>query len=301
MNKPDLFSSCNLCGNKRTVPAYSDKEGTTLVGCVNCGLVYHHPARYSYDWTYPEGTDNQVKYHLRKERSNELFADREMAHLEKYLGKPRQKARVLEIGCGTGSFLKALRRMGYLNTFGLEINKECAAYAREIQGLDHIYDEPLESIGFEDGFFDMLILKHVFEHVANPKVLLQEMWRILEVAGVIGITVPNYAFIQTGFGRLLGRWPLNGIVSPICHRQHLWYYTPAVAKLYLQETGFACLEICYSFAWVPFVEMTKKLRPRLGGLAEGLIMSIDRLCEVAGFWRNFTIVGQRLECAPHTL
>ena len=109
--------------------------------------------------------------------------------------------------------------MAYLNPFGLETNNESAAYAREIQGRDHIYDKPLESI----------------------------------------------------------------------------------AKLYLQETGFACLEICYSFAWVPFVEMTEKLRPRLGGLAEGLIMSIDRLCEVAGFWRNFTIVGQRLECGPHTL
>lgn len=286
-----LFQTCNLCGGDQTVKAHSDNGEVSLVKCIQCGLVYHDK---DYDYTFPHqaGSDNWPTYHLGKAFSVEMFAESEMARIERYLTKPRHKIRLLEIGCGTGSFLKVVKGLGY-RTHGIDINKASCAYARGENKLENIYEGSLETLGFSPSSFDCVILRHTFEHITNPRDFLAIIRRILVQHGVVAITVPNYEFITTTLGRCLSKKPFNKVASLICHRGHLYYYMPATMAKFFDGLGFETLEMCYSYAWVPLIEKAKHLEDPLRKKLARLTCLVNDFCENLHLWRNFTGIGRK--------
>lgn len=286
-----LFEKCNLCGGNQTIKACSDNRQISLVKCVQCGLVYHSK-EYEYAFSHEAGSDNAPGYHLRKAYSIEVFAESEMARIEKHLTKARRDTKLLEIGCGTGAFLKTVKEMKYI-TYGVDVNKESCAYAREQNRLDNIFEGPLESLDFGASFFDIVILRHTFEHITNPRGLLSNIRNVLVQNGIAAITVPNYEFINTKLGKCLSKKPFNKLVSLICHKGHLYYYTPATMRRFFHELGFETLETCYSYAWVPLIEAAKYFDEPLRTMLDRLMHLANDLCKKLYLWRNFTAIGRK--------
>lgn len=286
-----LFQNCNLCGGDKTVKAYSDSKEVSLVKCIQCGLVYHDKD-YEYTFSHQAGSDNSPEYHLHKAFSIEVFAKSEMAKIEKHLTKARHETKVLEIGCGTGSFLKVLKGLGY-RTYGVDINRESCAYAREQNKLDNIFEGTLETVDFGSSLFDIVILRHTFEHVTNPRELLSTIRNVLVKDGIVAITVPNYEFITTRLGKCLSKKPFNKVASLISHRGHLYYYTPETMRKFFDRLGFETLEMCYSYAWVPLIERTKYFHKAIRGIFIGLTRLANDVCEKLHLWRNFTAIGRK--------
>lgn len=80
-------------------------------------------------------------------------------------------SRVLEVGCGQGFFLEAMRRAG-LNVCGIEPSKRAAAAARHA-GHD-------VATGYFDhascpGPYDAIVLAQVFEHIEKPTALIADV------------------------------------------------------------------------------------------------------------------------------
>jgi SAM-dependent methyltransferase len=85
---------------------------------------------------------------------------------------PQDKsARILDIGAGLGQWVDALRRGGYLNTTGVDINRSAveAATARNIP----VSLEPdlVRFLGQNEGRFDFIIMNHVIEHIPKPMII----------------------------------------------------------------------------------------------------------------------------------
>jgi ubiquinone/menaquinone biosynthesis C-methylase UbiE len=121
---------------------------------------------------------------LEKARSVELLVDPPVG-------------RVVDIGCGEGSVIAALA--GSLRTAGLS-GLEVAPAAIEV-ARGRQYDSPVEfglfdgrRIPREDGTYDVAILSHVLEHVADPRALLQEAAR---VASRVVVEVPLELHLRT--------------------------------------------------------------------------------------------------------
>lgn len=98
--------------------------------------------------------------------------------------------RILDLGCGSGKFLYALREKGW-ETFGAEINADAAELGRRAANLN-IFSGNLREANFPNDYFDYIRSNHSFEHVDNPNETLLELKRILKPEGKMMIGVPNF-------------------------------------------------------------------------------------------------------------
>ncbi len=98
--------------------------------------------------------------------------------------------RVLEIGCGLGHLLDWLT--GRYRVFGTDINTWALCQAQ-----DHVPDGQFvcmsaEELGaFPDRTFQIVIAKHVVEHLAHPQKAIAEMSRVLSPGGLLLLATPN--------------------------------------------------------------------------------------------------------------
>ncbi|KAF0242071.1 MAG: methyltransferase family, partial [Planctomycetota bacterium] len=84
----------------------------------------------------------------------------------------RPGGRLLDVGCGSGTLLRAMRDLGW-SVQGLEPDAEAARVAREAHGLD-VRVGTLDGPEFRDAPFDAITAHHVIEHVADPIAFLRE-------------------------------------------------------------------------------------------------------------------------------
>lgn len=94
----------------------------------------------------------------------------------------------LEIGCGGGTFTRALAARG--------VALQCADFGRwhePIEGVPHTSGADLTAeLPFASGAFRSAIALEVMEHLTNPFVAVAEMARVLEPGGRLYLTLPNF-------------------------------------------------------------------------------------------------------------
>ena len=106
---------------------------------------------------------------------------------------------VLDVGCGDGSLLMALKDAGWQVT-GTEIDPKAAAAARA-RGLE-VHHGTLDSVTLQPGRFQAIVLNHVIEHVPDPVASLKVCGQLLAEEGLIVVLTPNLVGLgHRWFGR----------------------------------------------------------------------------------------------------
>ena len=104
----------------------------------------------------------------------------------KYLPK---KGFFLDVGCGTGSVLKALEKKSkYI--YGVEISKTSLELCKKKELQCELYDG--KTIPFKSEYFDVVGSFNVLEHTDNPITFLDENLRVLKRGGYLIIITPNF-------------------------------------------------------------------------------------------------------------
>jgi SAM-dependent methyltransferase len=111
---------------------------------------------------------------------------------------PLENRRILDVGCGLGMYVREMRRFSD-DVYGVDVDPDKVAEAS--QTLPHIYAAPAEELPFADGFFDVILLHEVIEHVVDDRQTIREAYRCLRPGGHIVIYAPNrlYPFETHGF------------------------------------------------------------------------------------------------------
>jgi SAM-dependent methyltransferase len=138
------------------------------------------------------------------------------------------RGRVLDVGCGRGFLLEAFRRRGWA-VQGTELDDTSAAHARQVLGLD-VETGPAESWPWPDGHFDAVVIWHVLEHLAEPRLALERARRLLRPGGVLMVGVPNFASTEA---RLAGAGWFHLDVP-----RHVVHLTPEWLEGALAAAGF---------------------------------------------------------------
>jgi 2-polyprenyl-3-methyl-5-hydroxy-6-metoxy-1,4-benzoquinol methylase len=154
---------------------------------------------------------------------NRLILDRQFRELER--GKA---GRVLDIGCGDGSFLDAARAMGW-EAVGTDFDLTVVEQARK-RGLE-VYQGTLDDV---PGTFDAITLSHVIEHLHDPVGTLKECYSRLNRGGFIWIETPNIDAL--GLQRYGPHW--RGLEPP----RHLILFNRQSLKQALADAGFGAIE-----------------------------------------------------------
>lgn len=102
---------------------------------------------------------------------------------------PRQ-GRVLEIGCGFGHLLEWLTDR--YQVFGTDINTWSLAQAHQNVPRGHFaLLSADDSITFPDQVFQIVVAKHVVEHLSHPEQAIAEISRVLATGGMLLMATPN--------------------------------------------------------------------------------------------------------------
>ena len=106
----------------------------------------------------------------------------------------RSNRKILDVGCGRGLLLKAFKNFGY-DCFGVE-RTEFNCDENDKNEIT-IFKKDLNSIGFESGSKDVIVLWHVLEHILKPVEIIEELTRILSTEGLFVLSVPNIDSFQS--------------------------------------------------------------------------------------------------------
>lgn len=85
---------------------------------------------------------------------------------EIFLKQVPKQARILEIGCNTGTQLLLLQEMGYTNLYGIEIQDYALQRAQERLARAQLRQASALSIPYPDKYFDLVFTSGVLIHIA---------------------------------------------------------------------------------------------------------------------------------------
>jgi SAM-dependent methyltransferase len=154
------------------------------------------------------------------------------------LGEARPGERVLDLGCGSGRFVAALRDAG-ADPVGVEIAEAALERARAVApGADLRLLEPDGSIPLEHGSVDLVWCSEVLEHVADGVELLREVRRVLRPDGRLLVTVPFHGRVKAAAIALMR---FDAHFDP--QGQHVRFYTRASLAASLRAAGLEPLSI----------------------------------------------------------
>ena len=135
-------------------------------------------------------------------------------------------ARVLDVGCGDGALMAALRDTG-CDVRGIEIDGACVERC-VAQGLSVVQGDADRDLGFyPDEAFDVAILSQTLQTAARPDAMLREL---LRVGARAFVSFPNFAYWRMRMALLLrGRMPVTR------HLPVSWYETQNIHHVTVKD------------------------------------------------------------------
>jgi len=164
-------------------------------------------------------TDRMEKLYGGKDRSYYAYARTEIMSLI-----PGRGLKVLDIGCGQGATLAELKRSGKASVaVGIEINREAVSEAEKL--LDDVIIGNVENleIKYPEGYFDVIIIADVLEHLVDPWGTIKKLKKHLAPDGIMISSLPNIR--QFGaLSRLLFKGDFRYAEAGIMDRTHLRFF-----------------------------------------------------------------------------
>ncbi|MCV6604206.1 MAG: methionine biosynthesis protein MetW [Porticoccaceae bacterium] len=130
------------------------------------------------------------------------------------------QSRVLDLGCGDGSLLKALKENQQIEGYGLEIDPHqiSACVGNGVNVIEKNLDNGL--VNFADKSFDTVIMTQALQVMRHPHLVLEEM---LRVGKACIVTFPNF-----GNWRARCHLMFRGGMPVTKQLSYQWYDTPNI-------------------------------------------------------------------------
>lgn len=107
--------------------------------------------------------------------------------------EPDKSAKVLDVGCGDGSFtLKIGEKVGTPELYGIEIQEQWVRLC-EARGIKVYHADLNEPLPLDDESFDVVCANQVLEHLCRTDLFIRECRRVLKRGGYAIISTPNLA------------------------------------------------------------------------------------------------------------
>ena len=232
--------ACNLCGTSVVRHLYPARDRLRnsdqdfwIAECGGCGVLRTLPAMVEEELAsfYPDDY-----WGMENEPAQQWIASSQADKLQ-FLGACKlTSGRILDVGCGSGFFLRALDAARW-DRAGVEISEGAAEAARRAIGGDRIFTGTLNQAAYSDSEFDVVTLWSALEHTNQPRSTLVEARRILKPGGSLIVQLPNADSYQL---RLFsGHWFALDVP------RHRYHFTPKTLEWLLSGIGFSSYHMTF--------------------------------------------------------
>jgi hypothetical protein len=222
----DVPAECNLLMRSELQARAVPRGDIALALCGRCGLIWNtrfDPGLLSYDTWY----------------ENSLWASRVFAEYGEHLARHlierygiRGKT-VLAIGCGRGEFLWNLCRLGNNRGIGIDPASDQRQVPPDVD-VRMVAEEFSDRHRFDA---DLVVCRHVFEHIRNPRSFLDAVRRSIgdRTGTTVYFEVPNSMFVFR-----------DGSVWDVIY-EHCSYFTQPSLRWLFEAAGFSVRDLYESF------------------------------------------------------
>jgi SAM-dependent methyltransferase len=204
-------------------------------------------------WTdvYQKKTESWHEYHPLKIRENRALS----------LIREARLGTAIDLGCGCGSALVKMKRMGFKRVIGVDISDGMLEKSRELAGSNglsgqiELYKADVQDLkDVESGSVDACIALGVIEYLKSDHPLLKEINRILKQNGVAVIQMRNYDCIHSRAAGLINRlFSVPG--SKIWYREHKvkeFRYSARACGLTIKREQYSHFYALFPIDLIPF-------------------------------------------------
>jgi 2-polyprenyl-3-methyl-5-hydroxy-6-metoxy-1,4-benzoquinol methylase len=161
----------------------------------------------------------------------------------------RRGRRLLEIGSGMGHLVGQLEDA--FETYGMDVNRWAVNQSKEVAQKTHLQTASAQELPFSDNSFNVVIIKHIVEHLPDPQKAIEEIGRVTEPGGILLLATPN-------LDSLLKPWKGEawiGYQDPT----HISLKPPAEWLSFIEGAGFALIKVFPDGFWdVPYIRYVPK-------------------------------------------
>ena len=194
----ELDRKCPICGDRYGVALRKIKmklpdelpipDNYTVVSCGNCGFCFADmiATQQEYDLYYKNFNMYSSSAKLKEKVTNRACEIRYKV-VKKYIDK---EEKILDVGCGDGTFLLFLKDHGYRRIYGIDPSEQSIATLKEggIEGrVGNVFEDAVEEL---KGTFDVVTFTAVIEHIFDLEKVIKQLSAYLKKTGKIFIDAP---------------------------------------------------------------------------------------------------------------
>ena len=171
-------------------------------------------------------------------------------------------------------------------TYGMDLNHWAVKKSKDIVQKTHLQTASAQELPFGDGSFNVVIIKHIVEHLPDPRKAIQEIGRVTEAGGTLILATPN-------LDSLLKPWKGDawiGYQDPT----HISLKPPAEWLSLIKAAGFDLIKVFSDGFWdAPYVRYVPKQIQKLFFGSLGGFQAITGLVFLPMRWGESIIVIAR--------
>jgi 2-polyprenyl-3-methyl-5-hydroxy-6-metoxy-1,4-benzoquinol methylase len=248
------------------------EETFTIQQCAQCGLRITNPRPDEKALGAYYKTENYLSHSDRNEtlfdKMYHFIKKYNLNHKRKLVEKFHRSGRIMDIGCGTGSFLGQFDKRRWKRV-GFEPDDEAREIAKKIQGLEVNDLSVLNSL--TDTKAEVITLWHVLEHVSTINEQLAKIKSLLTEDGILVIAVPmSNSYDANYYGKFWAAYDVP---------RHLYHFTKETLEQLLSKHGFNLVEkypMRFDAFYISMLSEKYKKRsvPLLRAVLKGLISNL---------------------------
>lgn len=241
--KNKFLSNCPLCKSKflfRIKKKHSFESFTTKglnfifnIGasiCKQCGFIFLNPRASQFGMKLYYAGQSRIPRNLDKLSKPFLsLLDMQVQYIIKHWNNRPISPKILDIGGAEGFFLNRIsKEFDKTNLEMIEPSSEYVKQARKNLSKAKIKTGVIEEQKLISNSYDLITLRHVFEHLQNPKEILHIIHKALKKSALLHLEVPDSL-----------SWPPS--LTSLFHHEHLNYFSRETLSDILSKNGFKVL------------------------------------------------------------
>ena len=172
------------------------------------------------------------------QNKSEKYYSKIRQEMKKYL--PDDARRIIDVGCGNGSFARAIKDNSGAEVWGIEYTDDGAREAEKV--IDKVFsgscEENLKNL--PDNYFDVAFFNDVLEHMPDPAKVLNKFKSKLAPGGILISSIPNIRYHNALLPILLNK-DFKYKSSGVMDYTHLRFFTSKSIQRMFREQGYTII------------------------------------------------------------